>query len=169
MNCFPLTIGCLKVSDTHLIQILITFSILINELKSQNHIFFLLFFAINFACIKIVQEIMTSDMPYNGQPILQLLTYKRIVGECGERFRLLLSDGQYLHSFCVLAMQMNHLMVENKLTANSIIKVLSYRTPMVYKFGCDQRFVFCKFLITILFEKCISHSIIETSVFFIQK
>lgn len=85
---------------------------------------------------------MTSDVPYNGQPILQLLAYKRIVAEYGERFRLLLSDGQYLHSFCVLAMQLNHLMIDDKLTANSIIKVVQYRTPMVYKYGYDPRFVF---------------------------
>lgn len=84
---------------------------------------------------------MNSNTPCYGQPILQLLAYKRIFGENGERFRLLLSDGQYLHSFCVLAMQLNHLMAEGELTDHAIIKVLQYQTPIVFKMGCDDRFV----------------------------
>ena len=84
---------------------------------------------------------MTGDTPYNGQPILQLLAYKRIISENGDRYRLLLSDGQYIHSFCVLAMTLNHLMNEGTLTENAIFKVLLFRTPVVYKIGGDDRFV----------------------------
>lgn len=85
---------------------------------------------------------MTSDTPYDGEPVLQLLAYKRILGENGERCRLLLSDGQYLHSFCILATHLNHLITEGKLTEQTIIKVLRYQTPLIYKIDSDDRFVF---------------------------
>lgn len=84
---------------------------------------------------------MIADTPYFGQPILQLLAYKRLIGEHGERYRLLLSDGQYLHSFCVLSVYLNHLINEGKLTEQTIFKVVRHQTPLVYKFGCDDRFV----------------------------
>lgn len=78
---------------------------------------------------------MAGDTSYNGQPILQLLAFKRITSENGDRYRLLLSDGQYLHSFCVLSMRLNYLMEEGKLTENAIIQVLQHRTPVVNKIG----------------------------------
>lgn len=84
---------------------------------------------------------MAGDTPYNGQPILQLLAYKRIISENGDRYRLLLSDGQYLHSFCVLSMRLNYLMEERKFTENAIIKVLQHRTPLVHKIGCEDGLV----------------------------
>lgn len=85
---------------------------------------------------------MTTATPYDGMPILQLLAFKRIVGDNGVRYRLLLSDGQFLHSFCVLATYLNHLIAEETLTVNSIFKVLSHVTTTVHRNGYDDaRFV----------------------------
>lgn len=84
---------------------------------------------------------MAGDTSYNGQPILQLLAFKRITSENGDRYRLLLSDGQYLHSFCVLSMRLNYLMEEGKLTENAIIQVLQHQTPVVNKIGSDDGLV----------------------------
>lgn len=90
---------------------------------------------------------MTGDTPFNGKPILQLLAYKRITNENGDRYRLLLSDGQYLHSFCVLSLRLNYLMLEGKLTENAIIKVLQHRTPLVHKIGYDDGLVLAHLII----------------------
>lgn len=84
---------------------------------------------------------MAGDTAFNGEPILQLLAYKRLISENGDRYRLLLSDGQYLHSFCVLSLRLNYLMEEGKLNENAIIKVLQHQTPVVHKIGCDDGFV----------------------------
>lgn len=81
---------------------------------------------------------MTTATRYDGEPILQLLAFKRIVGENGTRYRLLLSDGQYLHSFCVLAVNLNYLVAEGKLAENTIFKVKQHVTAMVHRNGYDD-------------------------------
>ena len=42
------------------------------------------------------------------------------------RFRLLLSDGKYCNTFCMLATQRNNLIHENKLEKYSIIRVKNF-------------------------------------------
>lgn len=87
---------------------------------------------------------MTSDTTYDGEPILQLLAFKRIVGENGARYRLLLSDGQYLNSFSVLATNLNHLIEDSKLIENAIFKITKHVTAIVYRNGyTDAGFVVC--------------------------
>ncbi|CAH8551888.1 unnamed protein product [Heterobilharzia americana] len=59
------------------------------------------------------------------EPVLKLLGFKSVPGGGGgqNRYRLLLSDGVKTHSFAMLATQLNHLIDENKLVTNSIIRV----------------------------------------------
>lgn len=76
---------------------------------------------------------MTDEIPYDGEPILQVLGSKRISGGNAERYRLLLSDGQYLQSFSMLSTQLNHLVTEGQLTENTIIKVQQHITSVVNK------------------------------------
>lgn len=87
---------------------------------------------------------MTSDKPYEGEPILQVLGSKRIAGGNAERYRLLLSDGMYLQSFSMLSTQLNHLVVDGQLTENTIIKVQQHITSVVNKNENDERFVCCE-------------------------
>uniref|UniRef100_A0A336LJ18 Replication protein A subunit n=1 Tax=Culicoides sonorensis TaxID=179676 RepID=A0A336LJ18_CULSO len=78
---------------------------------------------------------------YNGaegmHPVLQVLGTKRIppgtANETGDRFRLLVSDGKYQHSFTMLATQLNHLFTENKLEDFTIIRVNNYMTSIIGK------------------------------------
>lgn len=107
---------------------------------------------------------MAGTTPYVGEPVLQLLAFKCISNETGVRYRLLLSDGQYLHSFCVLSVRLNHLMFEGKLTENAIIKVLQHRTPFVHKIGCADGLVF-----THLMLKLDERSMISSFFFKFQK
>lgn len=87
---------------------------------------------------------MTSDKPYDGEPILQVLGSKRIAGGNAERYRLLLSDGMYLQSFSMLSTQLNHLVVDGQLSEFTIIKVQQHITSVVNKNENDERFVFDK-------------------------
>lgn len=84
---------------------------------------------------------MSNEVPYEGEPILQVLGSKRIAGGNAERYRLLLSDGQYLQSFSMLSTQLNHLVAEGQLTENTIIKVQQHITSVVNKNENDERFV----------------------------
>lgn len=77
---------------------------------------------------------------YEGEPILQVLGSKRIAGGNAERFRLLLSDGQYLQSFSMLSTQLNHLVTENKLPEFTIIQVKQHITSVVNKNENDERY-----------------------------
>lgn len=95
---------------------------------------------------------MTNDTPYDGEPILQVLGSKRIAGGNAERYRLLLSDGQYLQSFSMLSTQLNHLVADGQLTEHTIIKVQQHITSVVNKNENDERFdcvVFSLFLVCI--------------------
>ncbi|KAK4472002.1 hypothetical protein MN116_005379 [Schistosoma mekongi] len=59
------------------------------------------------------------------EPVLKLLGFKSVPGGGGgqNRYRLLLSDGVKTHSFAMLATQLNHLIDDNKLVNNSVIRV----------------------------------------------
>jgi len=56
-------------------------------------------------------------------PLVQVLGNKTIQGGGQERYRLLLSDGSYTHSFSMLATQLNSLIHEKKLEQFTIIRV----------------------------------------------
>lgn len=76
------------------------------------------------------------------EPVLQVLGAKRIVsgGATGtERYRLLLSDGQYLQSFSMLATQLNDLVINGDLADNCIIRVKQYITSVVNKSDKDEK------------------------------
>lgn len=80
-----------------------------------------------------------SGDPYEGEPILQVLGSKRIAGGNAERYRLLLSDGQYLQSFSMLSTQLNHLVNEGKMPEFTIIQVKQFTTSLVNKNENDER------------------------------
>lgn len=48
-----------------------------------------------------------------------------------ERYRLLVSDGKYQHSFTMLATQLNHMFINNLLTDYTIIRVENYITSII--------------------------------------
>lgn len=81
-----------------------------------------------------------SGVEYTEEPILQVLGTKRISGAGNnERFRLLLSDGQYLQSFSMLSTQLNHLVLEGALSEFTIIQVKQHVTSVVNKNEKDER------------------------------
>lgn len=81
-----------------------------------------------------------SGAEYTEEPILQVLGTKRIAGAGNnERFRLLLSDGQYLQSFSMLSTQLNHLVLEGALPEFTIIQVKQHVTSVVNKNERDER------------------------------
>lgn len=85
---------------------------------------------------------MDDEVTYEGEPILQVLGSKRISGGNSERYRLLLSDGQYLQSFSMLSTQLNHMVDDGQLVDNTIIKVNQHITSVVNKNdNNDDRFV----------------------------
>jgi len=66
------------------------------------------------------------------RPVLQILGSKRITGaENAERYRLLVSDGKSLHSFAMLATQLNELQAQGQLCDYTICRVNRYITSMV--------------------------------------
>ena len=67
------------------------------------------------------------------KPVLQILGSKRIASGDGERFRLLVSDGKYLHSFAMLATQLNHVVAEGQMEDNTIFRANRYITSLVNK------------------------------------
>jgi replication factor A1 len=48
-----------------------------------------------------------------------------------EKYRLLVSDGQYLHSFAMLATQLNELYTSDQLKDFTIIRVNRYMSSMI--------------------------------------
>lgn len=67
--------------------------------------------------------------PEECEPILQILGAKRFNrnGD-SERYRLLLSDGKYMQSFCVLTTRLNGPHSSRDLTDYTIIRVKNYNT-----------------------------------------
>lgn len=67
-----------------------------------------------------------------GKPVVQVLGQKCIKGSEGnDRWRLLVSDGRHLHSFAMLATQLNQFITSGKLTNNAIIKILKHTVSVV--------------------------------------
>ncbi|XP_051257649.1 replication protein A 70 kDa DNA-binding subunit isoform X2 [Dicentrarchus labrax] len=58
-----------------------------------------------------------------NDPVLQLLNIRKITGDTGPRYRLILSDGQHSLSSFLLATQLNHLPEDNLLVPNCVCKV----------------------------------------------
>ena len=67
------------------------------------------------------------------KPVLQLLGTKKIAGAETDRLRLLISDGQFINSYAMLATQLNHLHAEGKLQEFTIVQVDKYITSVVNK------------------------------------
>ncbi|XP_055630999.1 replication protein A 70 kDa DNA-binding subunit [Toxorhynchites rutilus septentrionalis] len=67
------------------------------------------------------------------KPVVQILGSKRIAGggEQSERYRLLISDGQNLYSFAMLATQLNELHQTGKLSEFTVIRIDRYITSVV--------------------------------------
>jgi len=65
-----------------------------------------------------------------SDPVMQVLGYKKIAGSGTERYRILLSDGQYSNSFSMLATQLNHMIHDKQLEQFTIVKI--------NKFICNQ-------------------------------
>lgn len=72
------------------------------------------------------------DDTYCGEdPVLQVGT-KKVSGASGiERYRLLVSDGQFLQSFVMLSSHLSHLVRNGDLTDHTIIRVRQYITSLV--------------------------------------
>lgn len=67
-----------------------------------------------------------------GKPVVQVLGSKCIKGQEGnDRWRLLVSDGKHLHSFAMLASQLNQFVTGGKLVNNTIIKVLKHTVSVI--------------------------------------
>jgi len=58
-----------------------------------------------------------------NEPMVQVLGHKAIQGSGQERYRLLLSDGQYTNSFSMLATQLNNMIHNKQLEMFTVIKV----------------------------------------------
>lgn len=68
------------------------------------------------------------------KPVLQILGSKRIKSsESTERYRLLVSDGQHLNSFAMLATQLNEFVAKGQLVDYTIVRIDNYITSMVNK------------------------------------
>ncbi|XP_062558412.1 replication protein A 70 kDa DNA-binding subunit [Armigeres subalbatus] len=67
------------------------------------------------------------------KPVVQILGSKRIAGggDQSERYRLLISDEQYLYSFAMLATQLNGLHQNGQLAEFTVIRIDRYITSMV--------------------------------------
>lgn len=57
--------------------------------------------------------------------VLQILGHKRVAGE-SERYRLLLSDGRHITTLALLSSQLAHLVHEEQLTTNSVVRLQQY-------------------------------------------
>jgi len=67
--------------------------------------------------LKICQGSVVDD------PVLQMVSTKRIAGTSTERYRLLISDGQYQNSYGMLATQLNPMIHDGTLCEHSVVKV----------------------------------------------
>lgn len=75
------------------------------------------------------------------EPILQVLGTKKIASNGGvERYRLLLSDGQYLQSFSMLATQLNDMVLNGDLNDFTIICVKQHITSVVNKTDQNEKY-----------------------------
>merc|ERR1719187_322630 len=56
----------------------------------------------------------------------QVLGYKKIAGSGTERYRILLSDGEYSNSFSMLATQLNHMIHDKQMEQFTLVKINKY-------------------------------------------
>ncbi|CAG7833681.1 unnamed protein product [Allacma fusca] len=64
------------------------------------------------------------DEEVPAQPIIQILGFKKISAQGGQdRYRLHVSDGEFSHSFAMLATQLNHLVHDNVIEQFTVVKV----------------------------------------------
>lgn len=76
-------------------------------------------------------EIIMNGGHYDN-PVMQVLGTKKIQGSgANERFRLLVSDGNYSHSFAMLATQLNDKVITGELSDYSIIKIDRFVTSVL--------------------------------------
>ncbi|XP_071577966.1 replication protein A 70 kDa DNA-binding subunit [Temnothorax nylanderi] len=81
------------------------------------------------------------------KPVLQILGYKKLPrtvnkdGIATDRYRLLVSDGQRLNSFTMLATQLNNLITDEILTENAICRILNYHLSSVNNSGKEKRVI----------------------------
>ncbi|XP_012542011.1 replication protein A 70 kDa DNA-binding subunit [Monomorium pharaonis] len=79
------------------------------------------------------------------KPVLQMLGYKKLPrtvnkdGSATDRYRLLVSDGQKLNSFTMLATQLNDLITDDILNEFAICKVTNYHLSSVNNSGKEKR------------------------------
>lgn len=78
---------------------------------------------------------------YNEElPVLQVLGTKKVSGATGaERYRILLSDGQYLQSFAMLSTSLNDKVTNGDLSEFTIIKMTQHSTSVVNKSGGTEK------------------------------
>ncbi|XP_026466908.1 replication protein A 70 kDa DNA-binding subunit [Ctenocephalides felis] len=82
--------------------------------------------------------IMTGAVIEN--PIMQILGSKKVMGNGNtERYRLLISDGRYFHSFAMLATQLNGMLVAGELSDNTVVCVDRYITSVLNNTGKGDR------------------------------
>lgn len=75
-----------------------------------------------------------GDNYHAEEPVLQVLGTKKVSGAGGnERYRLLLSDGQYLQSFAMLSTHLNDMVSAGDLSDHTIIRVKQHITSVVNK------------------------------------
>lgn len=72
----------------------------------------------------VIADIIEGAHPEN--PVLQILTMKRIPSGAQERYRLLVSDGQWSSSFAMLATQLNSKVATGEISNNCIIQMNRY-------------------------------------------
>lgn len=76
-------------------------------------------------------------------PIMQILGSKKVMGNGNcERYRLLISDGRYFHSFAMLATQLNGMLVAGELSDNTVVCIDRYITSVLNNTGKGDRLVY---------------------------
>lgn len=78
---------------------------------------------------------------YQDEPVLQVLgtIEVSVTGHEEERYRVVLSDGQYSQSFAVLSIHLSHLVKSGELPVYSIIRLKQHITTIVNKIpGVDK-------------------------------
>lgn len=73
-------------------------------------------------------------------PVVQILGSKRVSGNVGdERYRLLISDGKYLHSFAMLATQLNAMHTAGQLCDFTIMRIEKFMCSMVNRSNANKK------------------------------
>ncbi|XP_026327131.1 replication protein A 70 kDa DNA-binding subunit isoform X2 [Hyposmocoma kahamanoa] len=85
------------------------------------------------------------------KPVMQVLGSKKIQGSgANERFRLLVSDGKYSHSFAMLATQLNDKLITGELSDYSVVQIDRFVTSLLKNTGKGEKRVMIILDITIL-------------------